>query len=103
MFDINLEKIKTFVSDISSKGLFPAMATRFPGGPTYTDMIWRPGQSPIAVSPEDTIVASKGGMAGVIVINQTNNFSVSNPSDYDRLTREISTRIVDDVKRQVKF
>jgi len=43
----------------------------------YGDVIWRPGQAPIAISPDDTIVASKGGGMGGLHIGTINVYADS--------------------------
>jgi hypothetical protein len=71
----------------------------------YDDMIWRPGQAPIAVSPDDTVVAYKnagrGAGGGGVMINQTINVTASNKDEISRLINESNKRLVDDVKRMV--
>lgn len=66
------------------------------------DFIWRPGQSPIRINPNDTLVGTKSGMGtggGGITINQVLNVTTSNRDEIDRAIRENNMRLVDDVKR----
>ncbi len=68
--------------------------------------ILRPGQSPISVNPQDTLVGFKGnsplGGVGNIEINQTLDINVSNTETMQRMIDDNNRRLVDDLRRIVK-
>jgi hypothetical protein len=65
------------------------------------DFIWRPGQAPISINPNDTLVGTKGGMGGgqVTVVN---NFYGFTQSDLDRALDDSNRRTVDAIRGLVK-
>jgi hypothetical protein len=68
----------------------------------FNDMIWRPGSDPVSISPQDTLVATKGGPAGggsSQVINATYNVSVSDKAEFQRMLDENNRRLMDDLRR----
>jgi hypothetical protein len=72
------------------------------GGLTQmSDFIWRPGEGATAISPDDTVVGTKGG-AGGATINQTLNINVSDSREIERLIDVNNRRLVDELRRMVK-
>ena len=67
----------------------------------FNDFIWRPGHAPISISPDDTLVGTKGG-AGGGTTNVVNNFNGFTMSDLERALDERDRRLVDDLRRIVK-
>ena len=71
---------------------------------TYDDMIWRPGQNPVGISPEDTLIATKGGLGGgsniTININKPN---VRGDDDIKELVRQISRELQIGTKRYASY
>lgn len=65
--------------------------------PMFGDVIWRPGHSPIAVSPEDTVVATRGGIGGGGVFNINIDINASGVS-VDELAKEIGDRIESELR-----
>jgi hypothetical protein len=68
----------------------------------FNDMIWRPGQSPVAISPQDTLVATKGGPAsggGSPTFNTTNNINVIDKSALERMLDERDRKLMDNLRR----
>lgn len=79
------------------------------GGGSYNDMIWRPGSAPVAVSPDDNIVAFKGnnmpGGGAKAVINFAPVYNVeagANKSEIERMLKEHDRRQVDEIRRLVR-
>lgn len=72
---------------------------------TKADFIMRPGQAPVSISPNDTLVGAKSGLGGTggIVINQTITVSGSNSSEFEKLIKENNSRLVDDIKRMTNI
>lgn len=66
-------------------------------GNTFGDVIWRPGQAPIAVDPNDTIVASKGGIGAGGNYNITIDIHGAN-MDAGMLAKEIGDRIENELR-----
>ena len=69
------------------------------------DFVWRPGYSPVAFSPTDTVIGTKAGggsIGGNITVNQTLNISVSDADQIRRLIAESNSRLVDDLRRITK-
>ena len=69
------------------------------------DFVWRPGSSPVKINPNDTLVGTKGGTgmgSGSVVINQTNNISVSDKAEFERIIDDNNKRVVEDLRRMVK-
>jgi len=76
----------------------------FSGGPRKNDFIWRPGQSPISINPNDTLVGFKGGgpFASGGETNITNNFYGFTKDELKRELDDRDRRLVDDIRRIVK-
>ncbi len=75
------------------------------GGGRKDDFIWRPGQAPISINPNDTLVGFKGaspGFGGGTIITQENNFHGFTMDDLKRELDDRDRRLVDDVRRLVK-
>lgn len=75
------------------------------GGKKVGDFVWRPGESPVSVSPDDTLVGFKGNSpfgGGETIIHQENNYY---GFTIDELKREIDNNnrnLVNDIQRLVK-
>lgn len=70
-------------------------------GRSYNDFIWRPGQAPVAINPNDTLVGTKGG-AGSSTINQTNNITVADTAMIERMIEQNNRSLVDEIRRSIK-
>ena len=73
----------------------------------FNDFIWRPGQAPISINPNDTLVGYKGappnlGGGGVNTGNVTNNFFGFTRDDLKRELDDRDRRVVEDIRRLVK-
>ncbi len=73
----------------------------------FNDFIWRPGQSPISVNPNDTLVGFKGdspnlGEGNGASIVQENNYYGFSTDDLRRELDNRDRRIVDDIRRIVR-
>jgi len=66
------------------------------------DFIWRPGSAPQPFSAADTIIGTKSGGMGGVVINQTLNINVSNADQMQRMIADSNSRLVDDLRRITK-
>ncbi len=69
------------------------------------DFIWRPGQGPISINPNDTLVGFKGAapdLGGGGGANITNNFNGFTLAELDRALDDRDRRMVDDIRRLVK-
>lgn len=74
-------------------------------GSRKDDFIWRPGQAPVSINPNDTLVGFKGappGLGGGSTFNQENNFYGFTMDDLRRELDNRDRRLVDDVRRLVK-
>ena len=75
-------------------------------GSRYNDFIWRPGQGPISINPNDTVVGFKGNApnlgGGEGNITQENHFHGFTMDDLKRELDNRDRRLVDDVRRLVK-
>lgn len=67
----------------------------------FGDMIWRPGSPPIAISPQDTLVATKGGAGGGVNISYTINGGLSGKEEVERMIRNANAKLVNDIQRLV--
>jgi len=100
---INSKFISTVKDIAGSVGGF--FSNGFDGGKTgetssVDDFIWRPGSGPVSINPNDTLIGSKGGMAGGgATINQTINVTASNREEIERLIRENNRTLVSDIQR----
>lgn len=68
----------------------------------FNDMIWRPGSAPVSISPQDTLVATKGGPAGggsSVVYNNTNNIQVMDKYELQRMLDDRDRKLLDDLRR----
>ena len=75
------------------------------GGGSKDDFIWRPGQAPVSINPNDTLVGFKGespGLGGGANITQENHFHGFTMEDLKRELDSRDRRLVDDVRRLVK-
>lgn len=74
------------------------------GAKKVNDFIWRPGESPVSVSPDDTLVGFKGspGLGGETTVHQENNFYGFTMDDLRRELDNRDRRLVDDIRRMVK-
>lgn len=68
---------------------------------SFGDMIWRPGSAPVAISPNDTLVASKSGGAGgaTIVFSPVYNVSGSSKMEVEAVLKEYGAKQVDELRR----
>jgi len=80
------------------------------GGSSKNDFIWRPGQAPISINPQDTLVGFKGAPPklgggtqekGEVTINQTNYITVSDREEMEKLIRDNNVKLVEEIKRMV--
>jgi hypothetical protein len=75
-------------------------------GNLFGDVVWRPGEAPIGIDPDDTVMAFKeGGGAGAnggqsITINVTGN-TIRSDADIDELVRRISAELRDRTGRRI--
>ena len=71
----------------------------------YNDMIWRAGSPPVAISPDDNIVASKkgsgGGIGGGVNVTQNIYVTASNKDEISRMIKSNNQSLVMDIKRLV--
>ena len=72
----------------------------FGGMKGYGDVIWRPGSAPIAVSPNDTITATKGGgMGGGFNYSPTYYVNVADKNEFQRMIELNNRKMVEDIRR----
>ena len=75
-------------------------------GGRFNDFIWRPGQAPIDINPNDTLVGFKGAApdlgGGGGGITQENHFHGFTMDDLKRDLDDRDRRLVDEVRRLVK-
>lgn len=67
----------------------------------FNDFVWRPGQKPISISPNDTLVGTKGGSDSgkSITINQTINATSSNQNEIKRIVDEAFSKLTMQIQR----
>jgi hypothetical protein len=66
----------------------------------FDDVIWRPGQAPIAISPQDTVMAFKGAApGGGISVEQNITVTGSLRDELVEIVNEANSRLVGDIKR----
>lgn len=76
------------------------------GYDNYDDFIWKPGQTPVSINPNDTLVGFKGappnlgGGGGSLI--QNNNFYGFTMDDLKRELDNRDRRVVDDLRRLIK-
>jgi len=92
-------KIGKFVSGVAG-----GIGSLFGGGRSggaFGDFIIRPGQAPIAFSPNDTVVGFRGGGVGggSVQVSQTNNIQVVDKAELERIMDDSQKRLVDEVRR----
>ena len=72
---------------------------------SFNDMIWRPGQAPISISPQDTLVATKNGPIGgggesqIINVTSNNTVNVMDKSAFERILDERDRKLMDNLRR----
>lgn len=108
------DKFRNLIEDIQNKvstigrGLkqtIPAIDWQgpftFKASKNERDFIWRPGQSPVSISPNDTLIGkeSGGGFGNNITINQTINAKVNDMREFEYLIKDNNTRLVQDIRR----
>ena len=98
------EKMGAGLSKITDKATGDPQS--FQGGRRVDDFIYRPGQAPISVNPNDTLVGFKGsngaaGAAGGMTINQTNNISVGDRAEFERIINDNNTNLIDELRRNI--
>ena len=66
------------------------------------DFIWRPGQSPISINPNDNLIGFKGNnpMGGSIIINQTINADITDMKQFERMMAENNRDLVSKISSQ---
>ena len=69
---------------------------------SYSDFIWRPGQSPISISSQDTLVGSKQGGGGGINFSPTYNVIVADKAEFENMIKANNSRMVEDLKRMIR-
>jgi len=90
------EKAKDFV------GLGSEESGNLPSKPkSFNDVIWRAGQPPIAISPDDNVIATKGNGSGGISISYTINGGLSGKEEVERMIRNANAKLVNDIQRLV--
>ncbi len=69
-----------------------------------SDFIWRPGQAPTKINPNDTLVGMKDlmGLGGNINYSPTFNVNVSDREEFERMLNENSKRTVEELQRMSK-
>ena len=74
-------------------------------GTPKQDMIWRSGEAPISVNPNDTLLAFKNDGKGASpggsgpIINMYNNIGVADKSAIEKILQEATDRITREVRR----
>lgn len=69
---------------------------------TVNDFIMRPGQAPISMNPNDTLVGFKGpapNLGGGVTVNQTINLQGGTPDFIQRAIDDANKKLVDDIMR----
>jgi len=100
------DKIESITPDFIKNGLgkvsgaFKAVGNFFGG--SFNDFVYRPGEKPIGIHPNDTLVGFKGdspfgGGSTQVVVNNT--FQGFNTDDLQRMLDDRDRRIVDEVRR----
>ena len=100
-------KLLLLWANFQEAGRFGQHIEKFFGyGGEKDDFIWRPGQSPVSINPNDTVVGYKGAAPGLGGgegdIIQENNFYGFTMDDLKRELDDRDRRLVDDVRRIVK-
>ena len=68
----------------------------------FNDMIWRPGSAPVSISPQDTLVATKGGPAGggsSITYAPVTTIQVMDKYELERILNARDSKLLDDLRR----
>jgi len=97
-----VSKLQEKVSEYKlKKSFFPGDYYR--GGSKFDDFIWRPGSAPVSVSPNDTLIGTKGGIefGTNVTINPVYNINVSDRAEFERMMDANNKNLVDDVKRMI--
>jgi hypothetical protein len=80
--------------------------TVFGGGGSskrFNDFIWRPGQAPISINPNDTLIGTKGGLpSSGVNYNPTFNINVHDKREMEKMLDDNNRRMVDELRRLVK-
>lgn len=100
-----IEGIKGMASEFIEAllALFPdklrSTVSSFFGFKNVGDFIMRPGQQPIQTDPNDTLVGFKGDspFGGGPTVNITNNITVSDKEEFERILDENNSKLVDTV------
>ena len=73
--------------------------------PKVNDFLMRPGKSPVAINPNDTVVGYKGdspfGNGGGITINQTLNITARSDDDVRRVVDQANASLLSKLQRNV--
>ena len=65
----------------------------------FGDFIWRSGQSPIAISPNDNIIGTQGGTPSGVNYSPNYYINVVDRNELDRMFREHDRNIVNEIGR----
>lgn len=70
-------------------------------GQPQNDFVWRPGQKPTPISPDDTLVGTKGGTGalGGVTVSPVYNITVADRFELERMMREHDRSLVDEIRR----
>ena len=77
-------------------------------GTTKKDFVFRPGQAPMAFSPDDTIIGAKGKSlegigGGGMSYSPTYYVTVSDKSEFEKMLDEHDRKLVDEMRRMQKI
>lgn len=115
VFNWGVELVNSMVSGIKSVGSalsnailnlipepFKTAIKNLAGIPTYTDVIWRAGQKPIAISPKDNIIATRGGGGETLNFAPTINISanLSGSADVNMLGKQLMDSMYNELRRR---
>ena len=93
-----IDDVKNFFGDVGERAL------NFLGVKTFDDFIIRPGQAPIAINPNDTVVGFKGkSPTGGVTVENTFNVTVSDRFEFERMLDDFSRNQADELRRLVNL
>lgn len=103
LFGVIFSKVVTLISKIGS---FITKGFKGSTPKKVNDFVMRPGQAPIEINPNDTLVGFKGNAPNLgggqgITVNTTNNVQVLDKRELERMFDTRDKRLVDELRRLV--
>jgi hypothetical protein len=105
LVDWVLSAVMSAINSLTNKlkGKKGTGSSEIASGGSFNDFIWRPGQKPISISPEDNIIGFKGAApnlgGGGQSVDITYNINVSDKRELELMLREHDRNLIGELRR----